>query len=192
MLWGGHFQVDVMLFVVTVMWGIVPALIMGHHLPAPTRMSFVHHSNRRGQLSPFNCGKNQSKSPQRGLIKGTAIQEPFDRPTTFLHYSFSLRTWTKHGPHLLLRSNLDKRPNYPTDPPTSLLLQNNLILLVWEFGVWPLSEPPQKRDPQQPLCHHDLLQTGQQRIIPGRQAEHASPHDEETLDAQAASTDKNK
>lgn len=94
------------------------------------------------------------------------------------------------APHLLLRSKLDKRTNYPTDPPTSLLLQNNLILLVWELGVWPLSEG--RRDPQQTLCHHDLLQTGQQRIIPGRQAEHASLHDEETLDAQAASTDKNK
>lgn len=73
----------------------MPALIMGRHLPAPTRTSFVLHSNRRGQLSPFNCGKNQSKSPQRGLIKGTAIQQ---RPATFLHDSFSLRTWTKHGP----------------------------------------------------------------------------------------------
>lgn len=35
---------------------------------------------------------------QRGLIKGTAIQQLSDRPTTFRHDSFSLRTWTKHGP----------------------------------------------------------------------------------------------
>lgn len=62
---GGHFQVDVLLFAVTGMWGIVPALIMGHRLPAPTRTSFVLHSNRRGQLSPISFGKNQSKSSAR-------------------------------------------------------------------------------------------------------------------------------
>lgn len=62
---GGHFQADVVLFVVTGMWGIVPALIIGRHLPAPTKTSFVFHSNHRSQLSPFRCGKNQSKSSAR-------------------------------------------------------------------------------------------------------------------------------
>lgn len=39
--------------------------MMGRHLPAPTRTSFVLHSNHRSQLSPFSCGKNQSKSSAR-------------------------------------------------------------------------------------------------------------------------------
>lgn len=39
--------------------------------------------------------------------------------------------------HLLLRSNLDKRPNYPTDPLTCLHLQNNLMLLFGSLGSGP-------------------------------------------------------
>lgn len=138
-------QVDVVLFVVTAQWGIVPALIMGHHLLKVKRDSYDH--------------------------------------PTFLYHPFSLRTRTDsisiyYRGQIWIKSGQTAKLSQ---------LRRRFHVVGLSFG-----ESLQRTDPQQSLCHHDLLQTGQEQIVHSRQAQHASLRDGETLLAQAASTDKNK